>query len=173
MSPAVLRPRASEKISRRSDAVVLSLNAWQIFGLCAVVVCLIGLAVGWFWWQKRSRLANAAEADSESHPPVRDKDTNGTIPTTEAQELDDMPKPRPQKTHHHDDGVECSSWVEHVEQSPGPAPVPVLPQKEEDTNGGHTNTPTNALKLEHMFREPTQDAVEASNPEDVKTSHGA
>ncbi|KAF7337081.1 hypothetical protein MVEN_02145300 [Mycena venus] len=170
MSPALLRPRASEKIFRRSDAVVLSLNAWQIFGLCALVVCLIGLVVGWFWWQKRSRHASAAEtaADSESHPPVRDKDTNGTINATELGEM-----PRQQTHEHHCDGAECSSWVEHADQSPGYAPVPVPSLKDEDTNGGNTNTPTNALKLEHMFREPTQDAVEASNPEDVQTSHGA
>jgi len=138
-----------------------------------VVVCLLGLVGGWFWWQKRSRLAAAqAEANPESHPPVRDKDTNGTITTTDAQELGEMPR---QQTHHHDDGVECSSWVEHVDQSPGSRPtlVPVPPSKTEDpdTNGGNTNTLTNALKLEHMFREPTQDKVDP--PEDAGESHGA
>jgi hypothetical protein len=135
-----------------------------------VVVCLLGLVGGWFWWQKRSRLAaTQAEANPESHPPARDKDTNGTITTTEAQELGEMPR---QRTYHHDDGVECSSWVKHIDQSP-PAPVPVPPSKAEDldTNGGNTNTLTNTPKLEHMFREPTQD--KANFPEDVGDSHGA
>jgi len=149
MSPAFLRPRVSEAlpgISARSEsAVVLSLNAWQVVGIALVVLCLLGLVVGWFWWQKRAR-QDPEQAETEL-PPLKGVGTHGTNTTTEAQEQEDKPPERIQ------DGAE-----------------PLRDVNRNDRGTNETNTTTAAQDLVNMFREPTQDGAETLG--DVEGTNG-
>ncbi|KAJ7817740.1 hypothetical protein B0H14DRAFT_2841548 [Mycena olivaceomarginata] len=61
MSPTFLRPPALFakgtifEIAPRDPGVQLSLNAWQIVGIAAAVLLLLGLLAGWIYRERKSR----------------------------------------------------------------------------------------------------------------------